>query len=63
MMTLLAIEMSAMVRSFEHSLALPFLGMGKLTYSSPVVTAGFLKFAGILSRAISQHHFTANFRI
>ena len=28
----------------------------KLTFSSPVATAGFSKFAGILSAALSQHH-------
>ena len=42
---------------FEHSLALPFFGIGmKLTFSSPVATAEFSKFAGILSAALSQHH-------
>ena len=28
----------------------------KLTYSSPVATGEFSKFAGILSAALSQHH-------
>ena len=28
----------------------------KLTFSSPVGTAEFYKFAGILSAALSQHH-------
>ena len=28
----------------------------KLTFSSPVATAEFSKFAGILSTALSQHH-------
>ena len=28
----------------------------KLTFSSPVATAEFLKFAGILSGALEQHH-------
>ena len=33
------------------------LGLGwKLTFSSPVATAEFSKFAGILSAALSQHH-------
>ena len=33
------------------------LGMkGKLTFSSPVATAEFSKFADILSAALSQHH-------
>jgi len=31
---------------------------GKLTFSSPVATAEFSKFAGILSAALSQHHFS-----
>src|SRR5574337_1117587 len=29
---------------------------GKLTFSSPVATAEFSKFAGILNAALSQHH-------
>jgi len=29
---------------------------GKLTFSSPVATAEFSKFAGILSAALSRHH-------
>ena len=36
-----------------------YLSLGlewKLTFSSPMVTAGFSKFAGILSAALSQHH-------
>ena len=38
-----------------HSLS---LGLeGKLTFSSPVATTEFSKFAGILSAALSQHHF------
>ena len=42
---------------FEYSLALPFFGMEwKLRFSSPVATAKFSKFAGILSAALSQHH-------
>ena len=33
------------------------LGMEwKLTFSNPVATAEFSKFAGILSAALSQHH-------
>ena len=52
--TLPACEMSAIVWWFEHSLALPFLGLEwKLTFSSPVATAEFSKFAGILSAATS----------
>ena len=55
--TLLACEMSAIVQQFEHSLALPFFGIGmKTDLSSPVATAEFSKFAGILSAALSQHH-------
>ena len=42
---------------FEHSLALPFFGIVmKIDFSSPVATAEFSKFAGILSAALSQHH-------
>ena len=49
--------MSEIVRYFEHSFALLFFGIGmKLTFSSPVATAEFSKFAGILSAALSQHH-------
>ena len=55
--TLLVCEMSAIVWLCEHSLALPFFGIGmKLTFSSPVATVEFPKFAGILSAALSQHH-------
>ena len=40
--TLLVCEMSTVVRQFEHFLALSFFGMKwKLTFSSPVATAGF----------------------
>ena len=46
--TLLACEMSAIVRYFEHSLGLEW----KRTFSSPVATAEFSKFAGILSVAL-----------
>ena len=49
--------MSAIVQYFEHSSALHFFGIGmKLTFSSPVATAAFSKFAGIWSAALSQHH-------
>ena len=49
--------MSAIVQAFEHSLALPFFGIGMQTdISSPVATAEFSKFADILSVALSQHH-------
>ena len=50
-------EMSAIVWQFEHSLALPFFGIGmKTDLCSPVATAEFSKFADILSAALSQHH-------
>ena len=56
--TLLASEMSAIVWESEHSLALPFFGIGPLgldhrTFSSPVAIAEFSKFAGILNTALS----------
>ena len=55
--TLLACEMSAIVWSLSilwHCLS---LGLEwKLTFSSPVATAEFSKFAGMLSAAVSQHH-------
>ena len=37
-------------------LALPFFAIGMKTVASPVATAEFSKFAGILSAALSQHH-------
>jgi len=38
-------------------LALPFFGIGmKTDLSSPVATAEFSKFAGILRAALSEHH-------
>ena len=40
----------------EHSLALPLGVEWKLTFSSPVATAEFSRFAGVLSVALSQHH-------
>ena len=47
---MLVCNMSAIVWYFEHSLALPFFGIGmKLTFSSAVATADFFKFAGILN--------------
>ena len=49
--------MSAIVWLFEHSLTLPFFGIRmKTDLSSPVATAEFSKFAGVLSAALSQHH-------
>ena len=53
-MTLLAREMSAIVRWFEHSLALPFFGTGmKTDLFQSCATAEFSKFAGMLSVARS----------
>ena len=55
--TLLACEMSAIVWFFSilwHCLSLRL--EWKLTFSSPVATAEFSKFADILSAALSQHH-------
>ena len=61
--TLLACEMSAIVRQFEHCLTLPFFGIGmKHDHFSPVATAEFSKFAGILSATLSQHHLTVSHR-
>ena len=49
--------MSAIVWLFEHSLALPFFGIGmKTKLSIPVATAEFSELAGILHAALSQHH-------
>ena len=54
---LLVCEMSAVEQLFEHSLPLPFFGIGmKLTFSSPVATAEFSKFPGMLSATLTQHH-------
>ena len=44
------------MQEYEHSLALPFFGIGIKTFSSPVAIAEFSKFAGILSAALSQHY-------
>ena len=51
---MLVCEMSAIVWYFEHSLALPFFGIGMKTdlfqfFFSPVATAEFSKFSGILN--------------
>ena len=49
--------MSATEQSFEHSLDCLSLGLEqKLTFSSPVATAEFFIFAGILSASLSQHY-------
>ena len=49
--------MSVILQWFEHSLALSFFGIGMKaeTFSNPVATVAFSKFAGILSSALSQH--------
>ena len=55
--TLLPHEMRAILWYFEHSLALPFFGIGmKAALSNPLATAEFSKFAGILSIALPQYH-------
>ena len=52
--------MSAIVREFEHSLALPFFGIGmKTDLFQSVAIAEFSKFTGILSAALSQHHISS----
>ena len=49
--------MSIIVWLFEHSLALPFFGIGmKSDLFQSLASAEFSKFAGILSIALSQHH-------
>ena len=49
--------MSETVWWFEHSLDLPFFGIGmKTDFSSVVAMAEFSKFAGILSVALLQYH-------
>ena len=49
--------MSEIVWLFDHSLDLPFWGIGmKSDFSSPVAMAVFSKFAGILSVALLQYH-------
>ena len=45
--------MSAIVQYFEYSLALPFFGIGMKSFSSPVATAEFSKFADMLSVALT----------
>ena len=56
--TLLACEMSVNCAVVWTFFGIAFLwGLEwKLTFSSPVATAEFSKFAGILSAALSQHH-------
>ena len=50
-MTLLACEMSTEVQ-YEHSLALPFFGIGMKFFSRPMSIAEFSKLAGILREAL-----------
>ena len=55
--------MSEIVWLIKYSLALPLFGVGmKTDYPSPVATAAFSKFAGILSAALS-HHYLLGFEI
>ena len=55
--TLLVCETSTIVQWFEHSLALPFFGIGmKTDLFQFCATAEFSKFAGIFNVALSQHH-------
>ena len=55
--TFLACEMSVMCSSLNILWYCPSLGLEwKLTFSSPVATAEFSKFAGILSATLSQQH-------
>ena len=49
--------MCSIVQWFEHSLEMPFFGIQmKTEFSSPVATAEFSKFAGILSAALPEPH-------
>ena len=50
--TLLVCEMSAVEQLFEHSLALPFLGIEMKNDFQSHANAEFSKFAGILSAAL-----------
>ena len=57
LLLLLSYFINAIVWYFEHFLALPLFEIGmKPDFSSPVTTAEFSKFAGMLSAALSQHH-------
>ena len=52
-------QICLLLQVFLDFLLLHFLSLElelKLTFSSPVATAEFSKFAGILSAALSQHH-------
>ena len=55
--TLLVCEMTATCGTLNILWHCLYLGLEwKLTFSSPVATAEFSKFAGILSEALLQHH-------
>ena len=55
--TLLACEWVQLWRSLNILWHCPSLGLEwKLTFSSPLATAEFSRFAGILSAALSEHH-------
>ena len=55
--TLLACEVSVIVQYFEHSLALPFFRLEwKLTFSNPMATAEFSRFAGIFTSTRFVHN-------
>ena len=54
---MLACEMSKLYGSLKNLRHCPFWGMEwLLTFSSPMATTEFSKFAGILSATLSQHH-------
>ena len=56
-MTVLVCEMSAVGWQFEHFWHCSSFGLEwKLTFPSPVGTAEFSRFAGILNAALLQHH-------
>jgi len=49
--------MSGIVQKFEHSLALPFIGIGMRTdLFQSCGHCEFSEFTGILGAALSQHH-------
>ena len=55
--TLLICEMTTILQWFEHSLALPFFGIGmKADIYQSCGIAEFSTFAGILSAALLQHY-------
>ena len=57
LITLLSCKMSQLYGNLNILRHCPSLGLEwKLTFSGPVATAHFSKFAGILSGTLSQHH-------